>query len=77
MTDIDKFILDSIEGCSSFEMLGEEIRSLELSLVQEYFVSNDPIYELLIALIDKYQDNEELGFYVYKIKEKLLNYFTN
>lgn len=77
MTDIDKFILDSIESCSSFEMLGEEIRSLELSLVQEYFVSKDPIYELLIALIEKYKDNKELGFYVYKIKEKLLNYFTN
>jgi hypothetical protein len=77
MTDIDKFILNSIDNCDTYEMLGEEIRSLQFSLLEEYFVSNDPVYELLLTLIDKYETNKELGFYVNKIKNKLENYFTN
>ena len=77
MTELDKFILDSIENCSSNLMLGEEFRSLELSLLNEYFVSRDPIYEFLITLISKYQDDEELGMYLKKVQYKVESYLTN
>lgn len=77
MNQHENFILNSIIHSLDFKSLGEEIRSMQMTLVIEYLKFKDPIYELLIALIEKYTDDEELGFYVYKIKEKLYEYFTN
>jgi hypothetical protein len=77
MTELDQFILESISNCDTDDMLGGEIRSLELSLFQVYVENNDPIYEFLLALINKYQDDKQLGFYVRRIEEKLFQYLTN
>lgn len=77
MRDLDKFILDAVDNCSTYEMLGQEIRCLELILLNEYFICKDPIYEFLITLIDKYQSDKELGFYVNKVRDKIENYLTN
>ena len=77
MNDHDKFIMESILNCSTFEMLGGEIRAMELNIFEEYVKSKDPIYEIILALINRHSNDEELGIRIYNIKEKLYNYFNN
>lgn len=77
MNEHDKFILNSIIHSIDYISLGQEIRCMELTLLNEYFISKDPIYELILSLMEKYTDDEELGYYIYKIKNKLYQYFTS
>jgi hypothetical protein len=68
------FILDSIKNNPNDSDLGAEIRAMKLTLFQEAIISQDPLFELLFALVDIYPNDSELGSKMRGIQHKIKEY---
>lgn len=70
------FILDSIKNNPNDSELGAEIRAMKLTLFQEAITSQDPLFELLFALVDIYPNDSELGSKMRGIQHKIKEYMN-
>lgn len=76
MNDKLNFILDSIKNNPNDNDLGEEIRAMKHSLFEEAIITDDPLFELLFALIDIYPNDSELGSKIRGIQHKIKEYMN-
>lgn len=76
MNDILNFILDSIKNNPNDKDLGEEIRAMKLILFQEAIITEDPLFELLFALVDIFPNDSDLGSKIRGIQHKIKEYMN-